>query len=228
MKQLASASCFSDLNFFLTRPGGIWGNPYVTTSVYGGNRTGKGSGGGGLATEHPAKRQHTPRAFALGPDHPALPSTLGSCGFLFRNNRTKPHTQPGLSPVAPDHPEADQTTGGLVNSPTRTITCRGEVGVHSASPRCLPILVFSTQGVDQWPHQPLIRASMGGIEQLMTVAVEHLGNPPRANWSSSFSHFREVGGWEPKISRCETPHSSFSRKCGGRPDRIFGSQFRRK
>jgi hypothetical protein len=89
--------------------------------------------------------------------------------------------------------------GGLVNYPnmTRTVTDGREVGVHSASPRCLPILVFSTQDVPQWRHQQLIRASIkasGGIEQLMTVAVEHLGNLPRANWSSVFSHFREVGG----------------------------------
>jgi hypothetical protein len=56
----------------------------------------------------------------------------------------------------------------------------------------------------------LIRASMGGIEQLMTVAVEHLGNPPRAKESSLFSHFREVGGWEPKISHCDLPIPTFS------------------
>ncbi len=50
---------------------------------------------------------------------------------------------------------------------------------------------------------------MGGIEQLMTVAVEPLGNPPTANWSSVFSLFREVGGWEPKISHCELPIPTF-------------------
>jgi len=36
-----------------------------------------------------------------------------------------------------------------------------------------------------------------------------------ANCSSFFSHFREVGGWEPKISHREPKHSTFSSESWG-------------
>jgi hypothetical protein len=195
----------------------------VTTSVYGGACTGEGGweGGGGGELGNPMaicdSCQFTPRAFALGPDHPALPSTLGSCGFPLGKQPPEPHTQPGLSPSAPDHPEADQYDWWLSEFSHENNHCPQRGRAKPFLPGCLPILVFSTQGVAQWPHQSLIGASVGGVEQLMTVADEHLGNPPRASQSSRAPHFREVGGWEPKIAHCAPLISTFCFCARGRP-----------
>ena len=90
MKQLASASCFSDLNFFLTRPGGIWGNPYVTTSVYGGKsyRERKWGRRGGTGNRTPCETSAHTQGFRPGAGPPGAAQYTRQLRFSFQQ---QPH-----------------------------------------------------------------------------------------------------------------------------------------
>ncbi len=102
-----ATGCFCDLSFFLTGPGEIWGNPYVTKSVYGGKSYGDKEWGDWQQNTLQHVSTH-PWLSPWGRTTRRCPVHWAAAVFFLRNNRIEPHTQPGLSPVAQDHPEADR------------------------------------------------------------------------------------------------------------------------